>query len=188
MYVQVGHPATLTPDRREQVTLRTAMAAAFAMRTESLLVVWNGVAVPIRFHDQLYFVLIRVADAIDRMLAQPSGETAVHLIESGLAFDWRFSWHAGSLTLDSSWFEIPGGIEKVLTERSTVVLPVEEFIAEWKMPMRFVLDALDHAGIVVTVQTDMLDLVRQIEAAIPRFGWLYADQELADDGPDRTTS
>jgi hypothetical protein len=171
--VQAGCPTMVVPATLEQPSLRSAMAQIFDHPTEWLFIGWSGVFIPIRYQDQLYPILVDVAGAIDLMARRRIGQSNVDIVENDLAFGWRLRWDFDQLDIDSSWHLVPSGLEAILNGRATIRTTVGSFAAEWKKPMRTVIDAIEGAGVVISDQPGMFDLVRRIEASVPNSGWLY---------------
>jgi hypothetical protein len=168
-YVQASNP------RRRQrpeaaLSLGDALRSAYERHTESLYVVWRGVPVRIGYAEPFGVLLPELLGLLERLLAEPAGGGDYGINEHGLAFRWRISWADGMITLHGSWFVVPGELEAVLATRAEVTVPVADFLAEWKVPLRNVIAAIDG----VAIEGDPLDRVKRIEAAIPRPGGLYA--------------
>jgi hypothetical protein len=171
LYIQASNPR-----RRERVetalSLGAAVRAAFERHTESIYVVWRGVPVRIGYAEPLGVLLPELLGMLERLLAEPAGGGDYGITEDGLSFRWRLAWSDGNLTIHGQWFVVPGELEAVLAERAEVSIPVADFLAEWKVPLRNVIEAID--GVAIEGAPQAVTRLKAIEAAIPRPGWLYA--------------
>lgn len=171
LYIQASNPRRRARPQSAP-SLGAALRAAFVRHTESLYVVWRGVPVRIGYAEPLGVLLPDVLGMLERLLAEPAGGGDYGITEDGLSFRWRLAWADGTLTIRGQWFVVPGELEAVLAARAEVSMPVADFLAEWKMPLRNVIDAID--GVAIEGAPDAVARVKAIEAAIPRPGWLYA--------------
>ena len=157
--------------------LGTALWSILASRGESLFWIWNGVPIDVGYRVPFSSAYRDVLDVVETLLSAPEGRSSGHFIHHRLVADWEFAWSAGMLTLDSKWHDTPGHVEPLLAERPRIEMPVEEFLAEWKMPFRRLIDALDELGVVIDQDPGLLQRLRRAEAAIARFGSIYRAED-----------
>lgn len=174
MFIQASSP------RRRAVgptalSLSDAIARAFEPVTEYMFIVWNGLPIRIGWSEPFDQLIRSVVPLVGRLLAEQSGRGAYGMHENRLAFEWNVEWADGKLVIESRWSTAPGALEAELGKRSRLEMPIADFVSEWKMPLKIAIEALegvtiepDHTGI------DKLAELRRVEAAIPRFGSLYA--------------
>jgi hypothetical protein len=160
-----------SPRRFEFLT--TALWAILAPHGETMFWIWNGVPIYVGYRMHFTTLFRDVLYMVEALLAAPEGRRACSFRESQLVTVWQFVWSAGILQVDAEWYEAPGRLESVLAERSHIEMPLQDFLAEWKMPLRRILDALDELGIVITDDAALLERIRRAEAAIPRGGAIY---------------
>jgi len=164
------------------LSVGSAMRAVIKRFTESMYWVWNGVPIAVGYAEPFSVILDNALGLVEACLGQPQGAGPYGFHEEDLITEWSVAWANGDLRIDAKWHSAPGGVEVLLRERSRIEMPLDRFVAEWKMPFRRILDALDGRGTpgvvgvkIEEAEQEMLARLRAAETAIPTFGWLYRD-------------
>jgi hypothetical protein len=174
-YIQAPAPALRRPATTTYVSIGSAIAGVIERFTEEMYWVWNGVPVRVGYVEPFSVVLGTPLGLIEACLADDHGAGTYGFREEELIAHWSVVWANGGIRIDAVWHGAPGGVEPLLQQRPSIAMPLDEFLAEWKMPFRRILDALDRSGATVGEDEDRLARLRAVEAAIPQFGWLYRD-------------
>lgn len=180
-YIQAPVPM-LNPNRsRTYPSVGDAMRGVIQRVTETMYWVWNGVPIAVGYGEPFGVLLLNVLGLVEACLAKPAATWPFGLREEAFVARWTPTWADGDIRIDAEWHSAPGGVEPLLRERPRIEMPLDQFLAEWKMPLRRVLHALDGAGnpaAAVTIganDQETLARLRAAEAAIPALGWLYRE-------------
>ncbi len=168
---------------REFPGLRTALGTVLAPAGEGMTWIWNRVPVRVGYRTPFSDAFVDVLFFVEALLGPArSGHHSSRFCEYALTADWNLAWHDGQLVVDSAWYKVLGADETLLRQRSRLEMPVPDFLAEWKMPLRRLVDALDLTRSSCPDDQAKVDRLRRIEAALPHFGAAYrADASARSD-------
>jgi hypothetical protein len=159
-------------------TVSAAISKTIAPLTESMHWVWNELPLRIGYVDPFATVLGRIVlPLLELLLSKDEGTTPDGFHEHALVADWEVAWASGAIRIDSRWYEA-GRLTTLLGERSRIEMPLADFIAEWKMPLRRIVDAFEAAGVEIERDDEGREdethrRLLRVESSIPRFGRLY---------------
>ncbi|WP_437640229.1 hypothetical protein [Sorangium sp. So ce854] len=173
--IQAPAPQLRAAPPTSYVSVGGAIRGVFKRFTESMFWIWRGVPLAIGYAEPFGVIYRDVLGFVEACLAADRGAGRYGFHEADVIAHWDLAWGDGALRIDAIWYAAPGGLEKVLQERARIEVPLAEFLAEWKMPLRRVLDAFDRVGVTIEEEPDVLLRLRAAEAAIPAFGWRYGD-------------
>lgn len=174
-YIQAPAPALRRSPATSYDSIGSAIRGVIEHVTEGMYWVWNGVPVRIGYVEPFSVLFGTPLGLVAACLARDHGAGAYGFREHDLITQWSVSWASGNIRIDAVWHEAPGGLEPVLQQRPSIAMPLDEFLAEWKMPFRRILDAFDRVGVTVGDDEERLARLRAVETALPRPGWLYRD-------------
>jgi hypothetical protein len=177
-YIQAPMPALRRPAEKTYASLGQAIRASVRRFTEEMFWVWAGVPISVGYAEPFGTLYRSTLGMLEACISKDRAAGTYSFHEAAIDTEWHVAWGDGVVHIDSTWFRAPGGLEIVLRERASIELPLADFIAEWKMPLRRVLDVLEGAGVTVAgADEETLARLRATEAAIPRAGWLYNEDE-----------
>jgi hypothetical protein len=153
-------------------TLSDALQTVFASDTESALIGWNWVYVPLGYKYDFSIIINDVLDMIEKLDNSPNGQHRVHWPSSTFSAIWHMQWRSGKLNVHAEWHCVLGGTESMLASKPDIDIASEDFIAEWRRPLQLAERALTDAGYSVA-QIAGLARLRAVLAKIARDGVLY---------------
>jgi hypothetical protein len=177
LIIQASPPVLSTSAAKAYGFVRSAIGALFRPHSDAMFWIWNGVPVRIGYNEPFSVLYRDALELVESCLASDEGGGPHSFFEADIATEWNLTWSAGTLRVEATWARAPGGVEKLLQERPRIEMPMADFLAEWKMPFRRVLDAFAATEVVIEDDPDRLERIRAAEAAIPRFGRLYRDDD-----------
>jgi hypothetical protein len=175
LIIQASPPVLSTSATRSYSSVRSAIGAVFKPHSDAMFWIWNGVPVKIGYNEPFSILCRDALELVENCLASDHGGGPHSFFEADVITEWNLTWSAGDLRIDATWARAPGRVEKLLQERPRIEMAMADFLAEWKMPFRRVLDAFAAAEVVIEDDSDLLERISAAEAAIPRFGRLYRD-------------
>ena len=132
---------------------------------------WGYIFIPIDYGE-----LARMSVNLIWMLKELTcgeGECELHWFSNELRAKWDLVWRSSQLTVAADWEEVPGNLASILAAQDfKLSIGLEDFFAEWKMPLAKIIAALRNAGY-AKGQIPELDQLEEIFQKIPKFGRLY---------------
>jgi hypothetical protein len=169
--IQICSPRTAHQYSVEE-SVGAAIESVFPLMTEDAIMNWNHVRVPINYKYDLSVVWEDVINMLRRLASQPAGNTECKLASSTLRATWHLSWRANRLEVSSEWHEVVGDVQSILNQRNRIDLPLDEFLAEWKLLLIKVVEALQIAGYTQNTLPGLADVIT-VQDQISKVGKLY---------------
>ena len=142
--IQAGRPRTIGRYDPMDESLAEAFNTVFPMNAEAMMLIWNGIYVPINYKYDLGVMIDDVLLMCDRVLTSDDGQSRINWPSNTFDATWSLTWEGGIISIGAAWRSVSGNVVALLS--SSLVLPVEDFVAEWKQPLRVCCDALVDAG------------------------------------------
>lgn len=174
--IQTGQPRTEAAHDPEDESLCDAIQGAFPLRTEHMFMVWNHVYIPLGYKYDVSLIVDDALDLVDAMLSEATGLRTIHWPSNTFASSWTVEWRGALVTIQATWSCVLGGTESLLNASGPVVLPVDEFVAEWKRPFELVARALREAGY-SEHQIPRLAVLESVASRVRKHGRLYVLQQ-----------
>jgi hypothetical protein len=184
-FIQTGNPRTEPSWEADDASLSDAIQSVFPLRTEDLVLVWNGIYVPLGYKYDVSFMVDDVIDLAAEMMAERTGGKEIHWPSNTFAAVWDVRWDAGHVSVAAKWTRVVGGTEMLLAASGSIRLPVTEFLGEWKRPLEVVSDAMHRAGYSAS-QIPRLAVLDDVVRRLPQTGQLYEHGENPPKGQDST--
>jgi len=174
--IQASHPRYLVARDAEDRALCDAIQTVFPLETEYALMVWNWIYIPLSYKYDVSMMADDAVHLVARMLSAEQGSERIAWPSSTFAATWDVRWSGGTTTVHAEWRSVLGGTEASLAARPAIVVPTEDFVAEWKRPLEIIDAALRGAGY-APQDIQGLERVGTVVAQIRRHGLLYRDHE-----------
>lgn len=159
--------------------LRTALGSLLAAEGETMTWTWNGIPLRVGYRAPFSDAYHDVLGCVEALLQSPaSGKTICRFTEYALMADWTLAWNDHHLTVDALWHQVHGADLDLLRRHPRLEMPVPAFLAEWKMPLRRLVETLDRTGATCPSDPGSIDRLRRLEAALPAFGRAYASDGM----------
>jgi hypothetical protein len=170
--IQASNPRAELIHDIEDESLSDAVQAVFPMETEDMLMVWNGIYVPLSYKYDVSLMVDDILDLCGNLLAATEGHRVIWWPSNTFAAVWDVKWCSNVVTIKAQWHRVVGGTEALLAAKPCISIPVDDFLAEWKRPLELVADALRGAG----YTQEQISRVSDIDEAVvklPMHGQLY---------------
>jgi len=173
--IQASNPTVISATGQRVKTLASAIPAIFPVTTEEAYMLWNRVPVRISYKYDLYVLIDDIPPMLSQLLDRDAGTHEFGWGSSTFSARWQLNWSEGQLRIAARWRSVAGGYESLLNTRSELVFGQNDFVYEWKALLACLLRCIDTSGIHITREQD-LATIRELEAAIPRFGRYYTQE------------
>lgn len=170
--IQASNPRALSSFQAEDEGLVDAIQTVFPLESEFAFIIWNWVYVPVSYKYDFSLMIEDVINLLEAMMAASNGELAISWASNTFSATWKVSWEQET-TVAATWDSTLGDTASLLRERSSLTVPTQDFIAEWKRPLELVGNALVTAGYKARELPGLERLVR-VSQRIPRYGVLYS--------------
>lgn len=170
--IQAGSPRTEPSYDPHDESLSDAAQASFPPHTESMIIVWNRVCIPLGYKYDVSLVLDDALDLVVAMTTEAASTRTVHWPSTSFGASWTVTWADSMTTIHATWRSIVGDTEKLLRDSGPIAVPVESFVAEWKRPFEIIARAIRGAGY-SEQQIPRLATLEHVCRQIPRYGELY---------------
>jgi hypothetical protein len=180
-YIQVSNPTFLRPNESYDDSFKEVIEAIFPYEAEYAFLVWHGLPIPLRYKYDIGMIFNEVLSLLSLLLSKEEIPGFPFTLS---CFAFTASWYvrctSDSLKIESEWGKVTGEYEDWLNKHSQLEIKKSVFMAEWKMLLRKVIEAIEQSDL--KVEKKELRKLYKIEAAITKFGELYSEFPL-DDNP-----
>jgi hypothetical protein len=181
--IQVGFIEEVEPSKKEYETLEEAASELFLPTREKGFLLWNTIPVSFDYREDFHILLAKIMSTIWSIYYSERGDALCTFKTKNLDFAWRIQWNPETFYIDSEWRKVNGGLEKMLNSDaiSRIYTSRQEFLAEWKLPMAQLYQAVKSKGITF-VDIDAQEVFLQVESlleSINQRGIFYNDFEAA---------
>jgi hypothetical protein len=171
-WIQVSNPIVMLSSLDDVEDISTAIEAVFPTETEDAILVWNGVYVPINYKYDISVIYREIMDLVRFLLTGDSASTRIEWPSNTFRACWDIERLGESIRISSVWYSVAGGLEETLNQRSIVELPRSQFLAEWKILLRKLIDALEGLQLGRASAEELL-IIKELESRISDTGRLY---------------
>jgi hypothetical protein len=172
--IQSSNPRSESACDPDDASLSDAIQTVFPMDTEDMLIVWNGIYVPLSYKYDVSLMTDDILDLCSDIIAAAEGYRRICWPSNTFAAVWDIRWGSDIVTVQTQWNRVVGGTEALLVARSCISIPREDFLAEWKRPLEIVADALRKAGY-TQKQIPRVAFLDDIITKLPDHGHLYRE-------------
>lgn len=171
-YIQASNPSPEGNANISDVSLSDAIESAFPLNTESAILVWNYIGVPLSYKYDISYMMEDVLGLLYTLQNREKGESTIHWLPDTFRCDWIVSWDAEIINIQSHWECTVGHLEKLLNQKPYLSLLKNNFISEWKSVLGVVITGLKSCGYNENMIRNMNQLIEQHES-IKENGILY---------------
>ncbi|MEO1668687.1 MAG: hypothetical protein AAFU54_28910 [Chloroflexota bacterium] len=171
-FIQAGEPRSTHQYDADDETLGEAIETVFPSLTESAVLVWNYIHVPIGYKYDFGIMCDDILEMLWNLLKLNEGYMSIVWPSNTFATTWSLNWQEDQLEIVSSWDTVVGGTEKLLNQQSKIDLPKSTFASEWKKPLENIFQALMESGYSKDNLTQMT-MLEDIISLIKFTGVLY---------------
>jgi len=170
--IQTCNPSIVTSREMFVEDVAEAIETVFFHRTEDAMLFWNGVIIPINYKYDLSVIIDDIVVMLQNLLGKERGTCEVHFGSNSFLSIWNLKWQNNQLEISAEWHSVAGDLNAVLTRCSNLEMPLDDFIAEWKVLLKLVIDALITSRCQFA-ERDTFEALVQTEALIQQNGCLY---------------
>lgn len=145
-YIQAGNPGMTRECDPADESLSDALQAVFPSKTEHLIMVWNGIFIPLSYKYDISLMVDDIVALCSEMLTAERGSQRIAWPSNTFTVVWHVEWSGTNVGVNGLWNCIIGGTEALLARKAGISMSREEFLSEWKRPLEIVLKALREAG------------------------------------------
>lgn len=145
-YIQAGNPRFCRAMDEKDETLSDAMESIFLLNTESAVMAWNHISIPLSYKYDISYMLDDLLNLLNGMQQAASGEMTIHWLPDTFRCDWQVTWNQGKMDIQSNWECTVGHLERLLNDNSRISIPVKHFESEWKEVLRNAVIGLRRCG------------------------------------------
>ncbi len=172
-WIQTSNPIFHKSEEGLYQDLSDAIQSLFPTNTEEAIFVWNNVPIRLSYKYDMSIIVTEAVDRVSQILDSSSGQQTITWSSNTFHAEWTLRWKSDELTIQSKWFAVAGRLEDKLNLNSLLRMHLHDFISEWKLPFKMVINALDVSRSRVEASNEIANL-RRIEATLPRLGKLYS--------------
>lgn len=167
--IQAGNPATLKQFEPEADGLCWAIQTVFPLHTESAFLEWphrlncGRIHLSICYKYDFSLMADDLVECLGDLLSRPEGKRETMFGSNTFNAYWNLEWRDGALHIKSYWREcsLPRELCSLLGD-ATIAL--DDFLREWRRPLRIILDALLDAG----YEAGKLEGLRELQDVVAR--------------------
>lgn len=126
--------------------LSDAIENTFPLNTESAMLVWNHISIPLSYKYDISYMMEDILDLILDLQEMERGKKVIHWLPDTFRCNWTISWEEGQLVIESQWECTVGHLERLLNSKPMLTLSTEVFISEWKEVLHTVIKGLKGCG------------------------------------------
>lgn len=173
-YIQASNPKFQESTDFEDESLSDAIENAFPLNTESAMLVWNYISVPLSYKYDISYMIEDILQLLNELQNKEEGELRINWIPDTFRCDWAIKWGAENIEIQSQWECTVGHLEKILNQNSNISLSKKAFISEWKRVLGIVITGLKGCGYSEDKIRHMNQLIEQYRS-INEEGQLYKE-------------
>lgn len=145
-FIQANNPRYGTSISGDDASLADAIESAFPLATESAIMFWNYIGVPLSYKYDISYMIDDVLKLLSNLQNQNHGRIMIRWLPDTFRCDWIIVWKEQRMVIESKWEHTMGHLEKVLNETPSISLSISEFVKEWKAILIILEKALTSCG------------------------------------------
>lgn len=173
-YIQANNPRTSNNINDNDESLSEAIESAFILNTESAILVWNYICIPLSYKYDISYMIEDLLELLYCIQNIEKGEKKIHWLPDTFRCDWSIAWNHGQMEIISYWECTEGHLEGLLNEYPKISVSVKYFMSEWKEVLHIVLRGLNRCGYSESRIKGMKQLLEQFNRIEGR-GILYQE-------------
>ena len=171
--IQTGNPRSHKEYNKEDKNLWEAIESIYSLNNEKAFIIWNNLYVPLCYKYDISIMMSDILNMLQSIQEEEKGGLRISWPSDTFDAIWNITWNHSDINISSRWNNITGGIEQILNERNTIVIPKESYISEWKKLLETVRKALLNAGYTGIILPEITKLIL-VESRINGYGELYS--------------
>ena len=176
--IQVSNPRVVPVGATQAADLSEAIDLLFLGETEDSIVLWNLIPVRINYKYDLSVMIDDLAPLLEALCMRDAGSLPVAFGSNSFNAEWNVRWNGGHVRIQADWHSVAGRYEDVLNSRQNLECGQTEFLQEWKMLLKKVIEVVERSGIDLA-DRHRFEQIRSIEARIVYPGILYLPVDAA---------
>jgi len=172
-WIQAGNPRFDTAPGVTVEDLGAAIQRITPFETEDMIMVWNAAPLRLEYKYDVYVVISGILLMLEALTANASGSHRALFGSDTFCGQWDLNWSNDVVRIQPTWQSLCGQMHLHPPVREPLSLDIKAFMAEWKLPLRIIADAVAASQIKMEDDSDY-QLLRRIEPAITHFGRLYS--------------
>lgn len=155
-YIQASNPKSQYVVNMDDETLSDVIESAFPLNTESVILSWNYISVPLSYKYDISYMMEDILKLLDALQKAKTGEMIIHWLPDTFRCNWSLNWGNGQLKIHSYWECTVGHLEGNLNQVPNISLPIENFLNEWKEVLHMVINGVENCGYDLTKEMKQL--------------------------------
>lgn len=94
-YIQASNPRTNSIANPNDKTLADAIETIFLLNTESAILMWNYISVPLSYKYDISYMIEDILLLLDALRSRENGEMTIHWLPDTFRCNWTVQWAAG---------------------------------------------------------------------------------------------
>jgi hypothetical protein len=163
--IQVNNPKYFSCKDENSSTINEILQDIFPLCTESCILYWNHVCVPIGYKYDISVIFDDIVCMVEEILNNETGDLCIHWPSSTFRTDWMLLWDASTIAIESTWEGVMGGrlVENMLNSVGKLKIGKLEFLREWKMLIIKIVEILSECGTSVPGIKETSELIERID-------------------------
>ncbi len=153
-------------------TLSDAMETVFLMNTEDAYMIWRHISIPLSYKYDLSYMIDDILNLIEQLQKEMCGTKYISWLPDTFRSDWKVEWKNGKLIIYAEWYNITGGLEKILNKDNCLQMNIDDFLKEWKKILETIYYSLKQCNYTENQIYNMKRLFFQLNN-IQEYGTLY---------------
>ena len=139
--IQVSNPRVYIKKQclKDIESISDLIEEIFPMYNEEMILIWNNIRIPLEYKYDVSVIMDDLLDLLQTILNENEGEVSISWPSNTFRSEWNLKWKGQSLSIDSKWFSVAGLTEDILNKHNKIEIYTNEFLAEWKMLLRFLI-------------------------------------------------
>lgn len=170
--IQAGFPDNSRSCDINDSKLSEAIESAFPMNTESLIMFWDHIAIPLSYKYDISYMIDDIIMLLQHIQMEETGEIIIPWLPDTFRVDWKVRWNIDTISIRSNWVNTVGDLQEILIDHEKIKLIKKDFINEWKKPLEIIIRALDDCGYSKIIK-NQYNILLDTFISIQDYGMLY---------------
>lgn len=172
--IQASNPKFKTSEKIKEKHLSEAVESIFPLNTESAIISWNHIAIPLSYKYDISYMLTDILLLIGDIQNKDNGKKIVRWLPDTFRCNWMVEWDDKWINIDTYWECTVGHLEEILNKKSDICIDKFVFLGEWKQVLGIVIEGLVVCGYNKEELEGMTELIEKYEK-IGELGILYKE-------------
>lgn len=170
--IQASNPKIISNFNSDDETLDEAIESIYPLLTESAIIVWNKIYIPLSYKYDISVIIFDAMKMIEILLSSEKGAYEIHWPSNTFSAIWRLTWDNNQLVIKSKWNNVLGNLSDLLNSYNELKIDKYSFVNEWGIILKKIIIDLNKTGYNKDNLSEIKDLIK-ISQNIQGTGILY---------------